>query len=441
MLRSLYAGISGLRSQQTLMDVTGNNIANVNTTAFKTSTTQFQDTLSQVVAAAGRATTGDGGTNPAQIGLGVRVAGITTNFTQGAAQLTGKSTDMMIQGDGFFVVNKGNEQMYTRAGAFSFDALGQLVTTDGAILQGWKANADGSTPTNGATSNMTIPAGTLLPPAKTTTWTLGNNFADDAPVNAGAVTNISTLTAGSYVGPVKAPTTYDTLGVPADAQVTFVHSVGGASPDEWKMFWTAPGTGALTDSGAVIKFNADGTPNLTGSVLTTTAASVSTPAIPVGLKLTIANTTGYAGTNVQKNSSGVVVSSNSTAAITSQDGSPAGSISAFSLGADGTITGTFDNGFKKILGKVALASFSNPSGLTKQGNSLYSETTNSGVAQVGAANAAGRGALAGGTLEMSNVDLSQEFTNLIVAQRGFQANSRVITASDEMLQELGNMKR
>lgn len=457
MLRSLYAGISGLRSQQTLMDVTGNNIANVNTTAFKSSTTQFQDTLSQVVAAAGRATAGDGGTNPAQIGLGVRVAGITTNFTQGAAQLTGKSTDMMIQGDGFFVVNKGNEQMYTRAGSFSFDALGQMVTADGAILQGWAANPDGSVPTTGQTTNLTIPAGQLRQPQGTKTFSMAGNFADDAPVKAAGTTITSgttTLSAlntsdpGSTFGPVTM-TGYDNLGKAVPVSLVFVHNAGGGSTnDEWKAYSynanSTPTAGVLTDTGAKVTFKADGTPDLTtaGATVSATTAAVGTAlGLSGALNFDWKNVTGYAGTNAVKNSSGVTTSSQSTGTVSAQDGAPAGSIAAFALGADGTITGTFDNGFKQVLGKVALANFSNPSGLTKSGNSLYSSTTNSGFAQVGPANVAGRGSIAGGTLEMSNVDLSQEFTNLIVAQRGFQANSRVITASDEMLQELGNMKR
>ncbi len=149
MLRSLYSGISGLRSHQTMLDVTGNNIANVNTTGFKASSVQFQDTLSQMTQGAGGPQAQAGGTNPAQVGLGVQVAGISTNFTQGSSQATGKATDMMISGDGFFVTSKGGEQLYTRAGAFELDSTGRLVSPDGAILQGWMADADGNMPVGG----------------------------------------------------------------------------------------------------------------------------------------------------------------------------------------------------------------------------------------------------------------------------------------------------
>ena len=144
MLRSMFSAISGLRAHQTKLDVTGNNIANVNTVGFKASQTVFQDTLSQVIRAGGAAAQNRGGTNPAQVGLGVKVAAITTNWNQGATQSTGRATDFMIEGDGFFVTRAGNEQLYTRAGSFDFDSTGKLVTADGSILQGWMAQPDGT---------------------------------------------------------------------------------------------------------------------------------------------------------------------------------------------------------------------------------------------------------------------------------------------------------
>ena len=180
MLRSLFSGISGLRAHQTMLDVTGNNIANVNTTGFKASQTQFQDTLSQVLTNAGAAQDGVGGTNPAQVGLGVRVAGITTNFQQGAAQLTNRSTDMMISGDGFFVVRKGTEQLYTRAGAFDFDATGQLVTPDGGLVQGWAADGAGNIDTNGQLVDLRLPIATLMGAAASTGATFEGNLPSEA---------------------------------------------------------------------------------------------------------------------------------------------------------------------------------------------------------------------------------------------------------------------
>jgi flagellar hook protein FlgE len=168
MLRSLFSGISGLRAHQTMMDVTGNNIANVNTAGFKSSQGVFEDTLSQMLKSAGAPQAGLGGTNPAQVGLGVRQSGITTNFTQGAAQATGKSTDLMINGDGFFVVRSGSEDLFTRAGSFTFDANGSLVNPGGAKVMGWSAN-NGVLDTNATPGPVQLPIGTLLPPTPTTT--------------------------------------------------------------------------------------------------------------------------------------------------------------------------------------------------------------------------------------------------------------------------------
>jgi flagellar hook protein FlgE len=156
MLRSLFSAVSGLRSHQTMMDVIGNNIANVNTAGYKSGQVVFEDTLSQALRSAGAPLGGAGGSNPAQVGLGVRVAGITTNFAQGSTQITGRATDMAIQGDGFFVVRKDGQDMYTRAGAFSFDALGNLVTPEGGLVLGWPA-VDGAIDTNAAPSAIKLP--------------------------------------------------------------------------------------------------------------------------------------------------------------------------------------------------------------------------------------------------------------------------------------------
>src|SRR3712207_5333391 len=181
MLRSLFSGISGLRAHQQMMDVTGNNIANVNTTGFKTSQTTFQDTLSQMVRASGAPQGQAGGTNPAQIGLGVKLGSISTNFGQGAAQTTGKSTDLMIQGDGFFVVRSGGEQLYTRAGAFDWDSNGSLVTTNGNVVQGWMAT-NGVLNTGGAPGNITLPLGQTIAPQATSRMSLVGNLSDSDAV-------------------------------------------------------------------------------------------------------------------------------------------------------------------------------------------------------------------------------------------------------------------
>jgi flagellar hook protein FlgE len=401
MLRSLFSGISGLRAHQTMLDVTGNNIANVNTAGYKAAQVQFQDTLSQVLTNAGAAQEGIGGTNPAQVGLGVKVAGVTTNFQQGAAQLTNRQTDMMISGDGFFVINKGGQQLYSRAGAFSFDALGQLVTPDGGLVQGWAADASGNIDLNSMLTDLRLPVSTLMGARATTTATFEGNLPYDAEV--GAVLN-------------RQIDVYDATGEPRSMEVSFTRTATG-----WNI--SAAVTGTTSAQTGTLTFNTD------GSIDTLTFAAMPADAAAGLSALTVdfSSLTGFAGLE--------------TVAANGQNGRSAGSLQSFAINSDGTLIGSFSNGLKQAIGRVALANFSNPPGLSKVGSSLYEPTVNSGDAQVGAAGTGGRGVLSGGSLEMSNVDLSAEFTNLIVAQRGFQANSRVITTSDEVLQELVNLKR
>ena len=392
MLRSLYSGISGLRAHQTMLDVTGNNIANVNTAGFKASSTQFQDTLSQMTQGASAPQGETGGSNPAQIGLGVRVAGVSTNFAQGSSQSTGRATDMMISGDGFFVTSKGGQQLFTRAGAFSPDAAGQLVSPDGGILQGWSAVA-GVVNTGGPVSNLSLNPNTLVPAVATSQVTLDGNLPSDAVDSP--------------------PTTLQ--------RVVKVYNAAGAERNITIDFTkTATGWGvAATDGGA--------TSNIT---LTQGAGGTLTPSGPLavnGVDVDLTSASGFAGMT--------------SLAVSGQDGSAAGKLESYTIGNDGSVIGSFSNGVKQVLAKIALANFTNPSGLEKAGGSSYVATANSGGVQLGGAGDAGIGSLAAGSLEMSNVDLSQEFTNLIVAQRGFQANARIITTSDEVLQELGNLKR
>lgn len=393
MLRSLYSGISGLRSHQTMLDVTGNNIANVNTAGFKSSSTQFQDTLSQLTQGAGAAKAGVGGTNPAQVGLGVQVAGISTNFAQGSAQATGKNTDMMISGDGFFVTSQGGDTGYARAGSFNFDAQGRLVTPDGGILQGWMAK-DGKIPAGGAVGNIILSDQTT-PAAQTKTATVGGNLPSEATSkDAPLVRDIDIFGAG---GKADKLTLTFTRNNAADGWIVDATNAAGTT-----------GKGSVT-------FDANGKravyKNLTVG----------------GVTVDLAGLTGYADM--------------STVSITGRNGHAAGSLESFTLAKDGTVMGSFSNGTSEAVGRIALATFTNPGGLEKAGASGYRATVNSGAAVVGEPGSPGIGTLAGGYLEMSNVDLSQEFTNLIVAQRGFQANARIITTSDEVLQELTNLKR
>ncbi|KQU65277.1 flagellar hook protein FlgE [Phycicoccus sp. Root101] len=414
MLRSLFSAVSGLRSHQTMMDVIGNNIANVNTTGYKSGQTVFEDTLSQAVRNAGGASQGGGGTNAAQVGLGVRVAGIATNFSQGSTQVTGRQGDMAIQGDGFFVVQKDGQAMYTRAGSFSFDSLGNLTTPEGATVQGWPA-ANGVINTNASTSGLKLPFGQVLAPTATGTIDIGGNLPSDAANGASVTHSIDIFDAQGRTIP--ASTTYTKTGTNAWTATTTVPGANGGP--------VTVGTTNLTWNQTTQKFNTD-TMTL-GRAAMATAGYTFPGDVTMSIGGDATPLTQFAGS--------------SSATARTQDGSTMGQLQSFTMDTSGILVGVFSNGLTEKLGQVAIANFANPGGLEKAGDSMYRGSANSGQAQVGVAGTGGRGQLNSGVLEMSNVDLAQEFTNLVVAQRGFQANSRVISASDEILQDLVNLKR
>ncbi|MFC5502353.1 flagellar hook protein FlgE [Lysinimonas soli] len=391
MLRSLDSGISGLQAHQTMLDVTANNIANVNTTGFKSSSTQFEDTLSQMLHSAGGSNAEVGSTNPAQVGLGVKVAGIATDFTQGSTNSTGKPTDMMISGDGFFTVKSGGQTMYTRAGSFTFDADGQLAAPDGSLVQGWTAT-NGVVPSgNAPLSTITLPSNSVAPAVATTKTTLSGNLPSDAAVGTSV-----TETEGVY----------DSTGASRSLNLTFTKTAAG-----WDVVG-ADGTGA---TGAASMTFANG-------------ALVSGGSLTVGgVTVDMSSTTGYAALQ--------------TASLSGQDGRASGTLQSYSLSSDGKLVGSYSNGATETIAQIALANFTNPGGLAKAGSSDYTPTIASGPATLGIAGTNGFGTLVGGSLEMSNVDLTQEFSDLIVAQRGFEANARIITTSDQILQDLNQMQR
>ncbi len=391
MLRSLYSGISGLRAHQIMLDVTGNNIANVNTTGFKASSVQFQDTLSQLTRGGGLASTDRGGENPAQVGLGVSVGAITARTTQGAKQTTGSDTDLMVDGEGFFVVRQGNETRYTRAGSFRFDAQGRLTSPDGSMVMGWTAD-EGQISMGSELGPVRVPLGLVDAARATTRAEVSGNLPSDAA-------NGEVITRDVRV--------FDTVGNARTLTLAFTYDKAATS---WNIA-ASDGANQATARVTYVDGRTDGEPSLTIG----------------GVTVALGGTTSYAQLK--------------TVGITRQDGQAAGSIQNFSVLADGTVVGAFSNGQTSAIGRVALATFANPGGLEKTGASEYRVSVNSGDPVYGTASGDGFGTISGGTLEMSNVDLSQEFTNLIVAQRGFQANARIITTSDEVLQELAQLKR
>ena len=412
MIRSMYAAVSGLRSHQTMMDVVGNNIANVNTNGFKKSNVIFQDILSQTLNGASAPTDSLGGTNAAQIGLGVQLSNISQNFQQGALQSTGRDLDLSIQGDGFFSLEQDGIALYGRSGSFFVDANGNLVAGSGGYVQGWTADPGGAIDNTAPGGRIRIPAGEQVAPVITSEVNLGGNLPAESEVGDQHFTSLNV---------------YDGQGATVELAVTFTKT----NANEWTLSATygdAATPAALTDN--VLTFDA------TGRLVTPAdfAANIAAGTIPgLGdIELTLA------GDNPGEITQ--LAALGSIAAIT-QDGSATGQLSGLTVGEDGIITGSYSNGQVKALAQVAIASFANPEGLERVTGTMFKASVNSGLAQLGSASSGGRGIIAPGTLEMSNVDLAEEFTNLIRTQRGFQANSRVITTSDEMLQEIVNLKR
>ncbi len=424
MLRSLFAGVSGLRNHQVRMDVIGNNIANVNTVGFKASRVNFAEALSQTIRGAQAPSEARGGMNAMQVGLGVQVGSIDTLFTQGNLQYTGNLTDLAIQGDGFLVVGDGLRRFYTRDGAVVMDADGNLVhASSGLRLMGWQADATGAVDTAGPLAPLTIPVGTQIPPRATARATLAGNLDGGAPVyDPGDPATAS----GRWTTTL---TVYDALGNPTQLRLVFTKQ--GANEWQWELFYgdepspVGSGTLSFADPDSPGRLSDPTAPVEVTVPLSSLAPDLGAPDLT--FEIDFGGVTQYA--------------SPSTVALQSQDGYASGSLESFAIDGNGVITGLYSNGRTQVIGQVALALFTNPGGLLKAGSNLYAESSNSGPAAVGAAGTGGRGTLTAGALEMSNVDLAQEFTNMITAQRGFQANARVITTSDELLQELISLRR
>ncbi len=416
MMRSLFAAVSGLKTHQQRMDVIGNNIANVNTVGFKRSRVNFQDLLNQTIRGASRPVAGGrGGTNPMQVGLGVSLGSIDLIMDGSSLQDTGKATDLGIEGDGFFILSDGGRTYYTRVGTFDFGEDGSLVSLlNGMRVQGWM-------PDNPDTlTDIRININESESAKATTKMVIGGNLDSRVPIYDD--TNPD-QTPKSRV--LLRHTVYDSKGQ------EYIVTIELTKNDENKWTWelvtvedsAGRDIGAGTQTG-VINFNNDGTYQ---GVDNNTISFEPVGSDQVNITLDFSKLTQYG--------------SDHDAAVESQDGYKSGVLDSYTIDQNGNIIGVFSNGVTRILGQIALARFANPAGLLKEGNSLYSITSNSGSPLVGTANSGGFGSIKPGSLEMSNVDLSTEFTDMIITQRGFQANSRVITASDEMLQELVNLKR
>jgi len=421
MLRSMFSAISGLRGHQMMMDVIGNNIANVNTVGFKAGRVNFQDILSQTLHGATAPSGGLGSINPAQIGLGMTVAGIDVLQTQGNLQSTGKTTDMAIQGDGFFVESDGANTVYTRDGAFDIALDGSLANPgSGLKVQGWQANAAGGIDITQPITNLVIPIGQRTTALATSNVTLSGNLdaaATEAVVGPPAVAATTVPTT---------MTVFDSLGISHSVKITFTKT--GANAWSWLATKDAADTGITITPAAGVN---QGTLTYTSGGVFQAQTGTLSFVFPDGAT----STTPTINLSQMTQFSGASQPSGQT------DGFTSGTLVTFAVGDAGQLSGVYSNGQTEVLGQIALANFLNSAGLLRAGQNNFSATSASGAANIGTAGTGGRGTVTTGALEMSNVDLATQFTGMITAERGFQANSRVITTSDEMLQELVNLKR
>ncbi len=462
MMRSLYSGVSGLQNHQVRMDVIGNNISNVNTIGFKKGRVNFQDMLSQTLAGAARPTDELGGVNPKQIGLGMTISTIDTIHTQGSMQTTGVMTDIAVQGNGFFVLSAGEKYFYTRAGAFGLDEKGTLLNpANGMKVQGWMAETIGGEAfinTASDVGDLRIPVGSKDPAAATKEVFLACNLdkrTEEIPAGAGP----KEVREGTWSIDKDI---YDSFGNTHKLRINFTKAPDLANS------WTVEaivdpdvegGTGTLIEVGGANNITNNFTINFDnlGTIESVTDAQgdvLDTGKLQVSLSFDVLGATPVPGAgpvrqdfllNLGEVGSAVntvtqFAEKSSTKAF-KQDGYPMGYLENFKIDQSGIITGVYSNGTNRSLGQIALASFANEGGLEKAGESTYVISNNSGDPNISQSGVAGKGKLIAGALEMSNVDLAEQFTDMIVTQRGFQANSKTITTSDEMLQILMTLKR
>ena len=502
MMRSLFSGISGLRVHQTKMDVIGNNISNVNTVGFRASSVNFTDVFYQTTqnASGPNANTGAAGTNAMQIGLGANVAAITVDLSgSGATQRTDRGMDVMIQGDAFFIVRSNGSTYFTKSGLLDVDANGTLMChTNGASVLGWRVDENGEIRKDTVnTLNLMGAENKFSAPSPTTAITMSGNvdYADSQvaasakgyPMDVSFYDNLGQ----SYTAKMKLNKSSDAANNIYSISISDIQGPDGTSMlrkkgDDGK--WTKidaaqdytitfggaefkasdcevdPDTGEVTvpvdtewpqltfdaNTGHFVSVSGGGDNAGTGD--DTTAAGI--------LNLKIGYTEGESGSLFQSfTANGIDINYGKLTMYASDGrcnvkpvrgdsddgnsgaGNPAGSLDGFSIQTDGKIYGVYTNGDKKLLGQIAVATFANPSGLEAVGNSMYASTLNSGDFDGVGVEVSEVGKLAVGALEMSDVDLATEFTNMITTQRGFQANSRIITTSDSMLEELVNLKR
>jgi flagellar hook protein FlgE len=388
--------LSGLDAATQWMNVVSNNLSNLNTTGYKARDVQFEDLLSQTLQGGTAASGTSGGTAPLQVGLGAQIGSVTPDETQGALTQTGVPTDVAIQGNGYLVLSQNGSQVYSRDGALSQDSSGNLVqTSTGANVMGWVAQ-NGVISSQGSVTDLNLAGAQTIAPAATSTISLTGN-----------------VEAGASGGQPLTTTVYDSLGNPLNLSFTLTNTAANS----WTWSAALSSGGSITGGGSgTLTFSSAGA--LTGHT---------------GGPIAITPSDGGGAMTITPNWSAITqFSQPTTIVLGSQNGSAGGSLQALSIGADGTITGSYSNGTHQAIAQIALATFANDQGLTAAGQNQWATSPDSGAAVVTAPGSAAAGTLTGGSLEQSNVDMSQSLTQIIQAQSAFQADARAITAAQAM---------
>ncbi len=396
--------LSGLIASQDQLQAVSNNLANLDTVGFKDQTTSFSDIFAQ-------SSLLNGANNPIQTGLGVAASQTTSDFTDGATSATGVPSNMALTGNGFFVTQgSGGKMAYTRAGDFTSNSSGQLITPSGDLVMGYPA-VNGVVSTTSPLQAMQIGVGSVIPASGTTSFNFSTNLSSGAAVG-------DTFSSSNAV--------YDSLGTSHELTVDYTKT----GTNTWSYTINVPtaDTGASTTQVASGNLSFDSSGNLTSP---TGSVAISIPsftdgAAPMNLQWNLSDSSG--------NSSITQTNLDSSTSAKTQNGRASGTLTGYSVSSDGTIQGTFSNGQTSALGQVAVATFANTQGLLRTGNNEYQVTEGSGAANVGVAGTGGRGTITGGSVESSNVDVAAEFAKMITAQQAYQANAKTVTTFDQISQ-------
>jgi flagellar hook protein FlgE len=416
MLTALSTALSALNGQSTAIDVVGSNLANLNTVGYKANSAVFYDLMSQTI-----------GGGKTQIGMGIGSPLTQRIFSQGSTQISSGPLDVAIQGDGFLIVkNSDNATMYTRAGNLTMDANGTLRTATGEYVQGWSP-VNGQLSTTGAIGSITVPQGSLKAPVTTQNMSISANLDATAPVVAAGTETASNVSFSTSME------VYDSLGASHMVTLDFWNNGAGA----WAWQASVPSSdvsGSAIAGSGTLAFDSTGT--LTAPVPTAPPAVNITGLIDGANDMTM-NFNLYDGTTPLLTQ----YSQTSASSGNSQDGSPSAKLTGISMGDGGIVIAHYSDGQQLAMGQLAMADFINPDSLLAVGNNNYVVTGSTSNPSVGIPDSGGRGQILGGNLEASTVDIATEFTNLMVYQRGYEANAKVVTSADQINQDTINLIR